>query len=319
MRTSVRRYLLRRAGFAVVLVFAVSSASLLLAHLAPPADAFGTNPAVLAAERHRYGIDRPLGDQYLDWLSRSLRFDFGESMRFRRPVAALIRERAGNTALLGLTALVLATIVGLPLGVFTGSRAWHPAAIVARAGSIVILSTPSLVTSLVLLLLAARTGWFPAGGLPTLPADAGVLDSILITARYLFLPALALALPIAATIERLQSRAMREALDEPCIVAAIARGVPGRRIVWRHGLRLSLKPVLAIYGIIIGSALSGSFVVEIVMSWNGLGDLMYQALQSRDLYLVAGCSAAGSFGLAVGILLSDLALVAIDPRAEEPM
>jgi peptide/nickel transport system permease protein len=317
VHTGVRRYLLRRAGFAVVLVFAVSSASLLLAHFAPPGDAFGTDPAVLAAERHRFGIDRPLGEQYLDWLARSLRFDFGESMRFRRPVAALVRERAANTALLGLSALGLATIVGLPVGVFTGSRGRHPLAIIARAGSIVILSMPSLVTSLVLLLVAARTGWFPAGGLPRIPPDAHVLDTLAITARYLFLPALALALPIAAAIERLQSRAIQEALDDPCIIAALARGIPRQRVVWRHALRLSLKPVLAIYGIIIGSALSGSFVVEIVMSWTGLGDLMYQALQSRDLYLVAGCAAAASFGLAVGILLSDLALVAVDPRVEE--
>ena len=317
MHTGVRRYLLRRAGLAVLLVFAVSSASLLLAHLAPPGDAFGTDPTVLAAERHRFGIDRPLGEQYLDWFTRILRFDFGESMRFRRPVAALIRERAGNTAMLGVTALALATIVGLPLGVFTGSRARHPLATVARIGSITVLSMPSLVTSLVLLLVAARTGWFPAGGLPKNPADANIVESAVLTARYLFLPALALALPMAAAIERLQSRAMREALNEPCIVAATARGVPHHRVVWRHALRLSLKPVLAIYGIIIGSALSGSFVVEIVMSWNGLGDLMYQALQSRDLYLVAGCATAGSVGLALGILASDVALTAIDPRAEE--
>jgi peptide/nickel transport system permease protein len=317
VHSGVRRYLLRRAGFAAFLIFAVSSASLLLASLAPPADAFGTDPAVLAAERHRFGIDRPPGQQYVDWLSRSLRFDFGESMRFRRPVAALIRERAGNTAILGLTALGLATIVGLPLGVFTGSRGRHPLAMMARVGSIAILSMPSLVTSLGLLLVAARTGWFPAGGLPMIPADANIVEASIVTARHLFLPALALALPMAAVIERLQSRALREALDEPCIVAAIARGIPHRQVVWRHALRLSLKPVLAIYGIIIGSALSGSFVVEIIMSWKGLGDLMYQALQSRDLYLVAGCSAAGSFGLALGILASDLALLAIDPRVEE--
>jgi len=317
VHSGVRRYLLRRVGFAALLVFAVSSASLLLAHFAPPGDAFGTEPAVLAAERHRFGIDRPLGEQYLDWLARSLRFDFGESMRFQRPVATLVRERAANTAILGLSALALATIVGLPLGVFTGSRGRHPLALLARAGSIVILSMPSLVMSLVLLLVAARTGWLPAGGLPRISPETGALESIAIALRYLVLPTLALALPIAAVIERLQSRAMQEALAEPCIVAALARGVPRRRVVWRHALRLSLKPVLAIYGIIIGSALSGSFIVEIVMSWNGLGDLMYQALQSRDLYLVAGCAAAGSFGLALGILLSDLALIAIDPRAEE--
>ncbi len=179
------------------------------------------------------------------------------------------------------------------------------------------LSMPSLVMSLVLLLFAARTGWLPAGGLPDVPAGASLLQSILITVRHLFLPTLAIALPIAAGLERLQSRAIRDALGDPCILAALARGVPRERVVWRHALRLGLKPVLAIYGIVIGSVLSGSFVVEIVMSWRGLGDLMYQALEARDLYLVAGCAAAGSCGLALGGLLSDLALVAVDPRIEE--
>lgn len=308
--------MLRRAASAALLVFAVSSASLLLARLAPPDDAFGTDRAILAAERHRLGFDRPLAAQYADWLVRSARFDFGESLRFRRPVATLIRERAGNTALLGLSALALATLIGLPLGVFTGSHPRGLLSAAARVGSMAVLSVPPLVTSLLLLLLAARTGWFPTGGLPNVPADAGLLRSAAIVAQYLFLPALALALPIAAGLERLQSRSLREALSEPCVMAAIARGVPRRRVIWRHALRLALKPVLAIYGITIGSVLSGSFVVEIVMSWQGLGDLMYQALQARDLYLVAGCAAAGSCGLALGILLSDLALAAVDPRVE---
>jgi peptide/nickel transport system permease protein len=173
------------------------------------------------------------------------------------------------------------------------------------------------VTSLVLLVVAARTGWFPAGGLPNVPSTASAAEAATITARYLFLPAVALALPIAASLERLQSRSLRESLTEPCVMAALARGVPRQRVIWKHALRLALRPVLAIYGIIIGSVLSGSFVVEIVMSWQGLGDLMYQALQARDLYLVAGCAAAGSCGLALGILVSDLAIAAIDPRVEE--
>jgi peptide/nickel transport system permease protein len=309
--------MLRRAAFAALLVLTVSSAALVLAHLAPPDDAFGTDPAILAAERHRLGFDRPLAEQYADWLSRSLRFDFGESMRFRRPVSTLIRERAANTALLGFTALTLATLVGIPLGVYTGSRQRGVLARGARGASLTVLSVPPLVTSLVLLVVAARTGWFPAGGLPNVPSTAGPAQTVAITARYLFLPSLALALPIAASLERLQSRSLREALTEPCVIAALARGVPRQRVIWKHALRLALKPVLAIYGIIIGSVLSGSFVVEIVMSWQGLGDLMYQGLQARDLYLVAGCAAAGSVGLAFGILMSDLALAAIDPRVEE--
>jgi peptide/nickel transport system permease protein len=149
------------------------------------------------------------------------------------------------------------------------------------------------------------------------PAGTGILPSAFIVGRYLFLPTVALALPMVAALERLQSRAIREALADPCILAALARGVPHQRVIWRHAFRLALKTVLAIYGIMIGTALSGSFVVEIVMAWRGLGDLMYQALQSRDLYLVAGCAAAGSCVLALGILLSDVALAAVDPRVED--
>lgn len=317
MDSAFGRFLLRRAAFAVLLVFVVSSASLVVARFAPPEDAFGTDRAILAAERHRLGFDDPLPQQYARWLARGLRFDFGESLRFRRPVASLIRERAGNTALLGLTGLALATVIGIPLGVFTGSRQGGVLVAAARALSIALLSVPPLVTSLVLLLVAARTGWLPAGGLPRIPPDAGMLDAAAIIARYLFLPALALALPIAASLERLQSRSLREALAEPCMIAALARGVPRRRVIWRHALRLSLKPVMAIYGITIGAVLSGSFVVEIVMSWQGLGDLMFQALQARDLYLVAGCAAAGAACLAAGVLISDVALALVDPRVEE--
>lgn len=310
--------MLRRAVFAAVLVLLASSAALVLATLAPGSDGLGSDAEVIAAERHRLGFDRPVLDQYVGWLGRSARLDFGESLRFRRPVRGLLRERAGRTLMLGLSALLVATLAGIPLGVFTGSRSGGALAALARGASIVVLSVPPLVTSLVLLVVAARTGWFPAGGLPNIPDSAGALSTALTTLRHLALPALALALPIAASLERLQSRSMADALAEPCILAAAARGVPKTRLIWRHGLRLSLKPVLAIYGIIVGSVLSGSFVVEIVMGWQGLGDLMYEALKARDLYLVAGCAAAGSLCLAAGILLSDFALAAVDPRIEEP-
>jgi peptide/nickel transport system permease protein len=309
------RFFLRRAGFAALLVLLVSSGALILARLAPPADAFGTDPAVLAAERHRLGFDRPLPQQYTGWLVRAIHLDLGESLHFRRPVTALIRERAANTALLGLSSLALATLVGIPLGVFTGSRSGVLVA-AAKGASIVLLSVPPLVMSLAMLLIALHSGWLPAGGLPDIPRGMGPVDAVITTLRYLVLPSLALALPIAASIERLESASIRAALGEPCLVAARARGVPTHRLVWRHALRLSLRPVLAIYGITIGSVLSGSFAVEVVLSWNGLGQLMYQALQARDLYLVAGCAATGSLCLAAGILLTDLASAALDPRVE---
>lgn len=275
----------------------VSSAALILATLAPRDSAFVADPAALQAERRRLGLDRPLVEQYATWLSRGVRLDFGDSLRFGRPVSSLIGERAGNTALLGLSALLLATLTGIPLGVLTGSRAGGVLAAVSRGLAALLLAVPPLITSLVLLLVAVRTGWFPAGGL--------------------WLPALALALPLAASLERQQSQAMREALEHPSLLAARARGIPANRVLWSHAWRLSLKPVIALYGITVGSVLSGSFAVEIVTGWPGLGALTYEALRARDIYLVAGCAATGAGFLALGILGSDLALTAVDPRIED--
>jgi len=311
-------FLVRRILLAAALVLVVSSTALLSVRLAPGDHLAGFNvdPGVVEAERHRLGLDRPLVVQYADWLSRAVRLDLGESLKYRRPVSQLVRERAGNTFILGFSALLLATLVGVPLGVVTGSRPHDVASSVVQALSVIVLSVPPLVTSFALLLLALTTGWFPVGGYAVDAGSPGWIASLSVHARYLVLPIVALALPLAASLERLQSRAMQEALAEPCVLAAFARGLPRRQVVWRHGLRLSLKPLLAIYGVIVGSVLSGSFVVEIVMSWPGLGALMYEGLVARDLYLVAGCAAVGSLFLAMGVLASDLVQALVDPRAE---
>lgn len=312
------RFVLGRVVRAAVLVFAVSSAALVLVHLAPgdPFSMFNLDPAVAAVERHRLGLDRPFVEQYAGWIGNSLRLDLGESIRFRRPVSSLLAERIWNTLLLGVTALALALGVGLPAGVCTGSRprAWTSRAIGSVA--LLLVSVPPLVTSLVLLLLAARTGVLPPGGFDA-PTGGSLWHALAATVRFLPLPALALALPLAASLERLQSRAMAEAMREPSVLAARARGISERRSIWVHAWRLSLRPILGVLGIVVGTVLSGSFIVEVVMSWPGLGDLMYQALVARDLYLAAGCAAAGAVFLAAGLLAADLALLVADPRVAE--
>jgi peptide/nickel transport system permease protein len=298
------RFLIRRALAAVALVFIVASGSLLLAHIAPGdyESQLGEDPAVRAAERARLGLDRPVAEQYATWLRRSLTLDLGESFHYRRPVRTLVGERAANTAVLAVIALVLATVVGIPCGIVTGSRGGGFLVSLIRATSVVLLSVPPLITSLVLVTIAVGTGFAPISGS--------------ISASRLIVPALALAFPLAATLERLQSQALRDALQRPNMIAALARGVPKRRVIWRHAWRLSLGPILAIYGVMIGTLFSGSFAVEIVTSWPGLGELMRQALMSRDTYLVAGCAAAGALFLAAGVLIADVLHAALDPRIE---
>jgi peptide/nickel transport system permease protein len=133
-------------------------------------------------------------------------------------------------------------------------------------------------------------------------------------ARHLPVPALALAIPIAATLEKLQSEAIEAASRERFVAASRARGVDRARAILRHAWPVSLRPVLGLYGLMIGSLFSGSFVVEVVTSWPGLGRLMFDALKARDLFLVAGCAATGALFLAVGTLIADLVLAFTDPR-----
>ena len=132
--------------------------------------------------------------------------------------------------------------------------------------------------------------------------------------RHLPLPALALAIPMAASLERLQSEAIASASREPFVAASRARGVARARSILRHAWPVSLRPVLGLYGVMIGTLFSGSFIVEVVTSWPGLGRLMYDALKARDLFLVAGCAATGAFFLAAGTLAADLLLAYTDPR-----
>jgi ABC-type dipeptide/oligopeptide/nickel transport system permease component len=295
------RFLLKRAAAALLLIFAVTSGALLLAQLAPGdyASQIGRSPEEIAAERARLGLDRPLLERYTHWLARSLTLDLGESFQYQRPVTGMVGAAAINTAKLAAAALIVATLLGIPWGVMTGTRRGVTAGVL-RAVSLLLLSVPPLISSLVMLTIAARTGWLPVSGM-------GGPGSFVI-------PTLALALPIAALFERLQSKAMTESMARPSTTAARARGVPERRVVWRHAWRQALAPLLGIYGVVIGSLFSGSFAVEYVTAWPGLGTTLRQALMVRDTYVVAGCAAAGAAFLAAGILAADVLHAIADPR-----
>lgn len=311
----------RRAILALFLVWSAASTAFLVTRLAPGdatlADDQLLTPAERAALRARLGLDRPLAVQYGTWLGGMLRLEFGQSSLYGRPVGHLLRERTANTAILATAALLLATLIGLPAGVYTGQRPAGRLAPLVRGASVVLLSLPPLVGALLLVLLAARTGWVPVGGMTSVDGSASWLAWLRDLAVHLPVPAIALALPLAATLERLQSRALEEAADEPFVGAARARGVSRRHALVRHAWPASLAPILGLYGLMIGTLFSGSFIVEMVTAWPGLGRLMVAALQSRDLYLAAGAAAAGATCLAVATWFTDMVHAWIDPRVRD--
>jgi len=312
------RYLARRLAFALLLVLVVSSSALLLTRLAPGDFAAEQGLDLDAASRERLrldrGLDRPIAQQYLSWLGGVARLDFGTSLLYSRPVSAIVGERAVNTAVLAAIALIVATMVGVPLGIYSGTST-GPGRSIVRTLSIIGLSVPPLVGSLALVFVAARTGWFPVGGMTSSASGAlSATEWLADLARHLPLPALALAIPLAASLERLQSEAIAAASHESFVAASRARGVDRMRAILHHAWPVSLRPVLGFYGVMIGSLFSGSFIVEVVTSWPGLGRLMFDALKARDMFLVAGCAATGALFLAAGTLVADLLLAYTDPR-----
>jgi peptide/nickel transport system permease protein len=316
------RFLLGRLVLAGALVVVCSAAAMFLTRLAPgdvsgELGPFATREEVTAL-RERFGLDESPAAQWASWLGRAVRFDFGNSFLYGRPVGPLIADAALNTAVLGTAALIFATVVGLASGIFTGSRPSGPLPAFVRGTSLVLVSMPPLVTSLALSFAAGRTGWLPPGGMSSATAvDPSWAQWLGDVAWHLPVPALALALPIAATLERLQSQAIADAARQPFVTAAAARGASRRQLVLRHAWPNSLAPITAIYGIAVGALLSGSFAVEYVTAWPGLGRLMYDGLRARDIYLVAGCAAAGAGILALGTLAGDLLHALVSPRIRE--
>lgn len=312
-------FLLRRLFLSMALIVVTSSSALLLARLASGDMTAQLGPLASRAEiestRARFNLDRSPVEQWWLWTTRAVRLDFGESFLYNRPVGPLVAGAAGNTALLGIVSLVTATLAGLTLGLFSGTTRPGPLRALVQGTSLLALSLPPLVISLALVFVAARTGWLPAGGMTSAAAsEPNWWPWMLDVAHHLPLPVIALALPMAATFERLQSQSIGEAVHQPFVLAAIARGVPRRRVVLRHAWPVSVRPLCAIYGVAVGVLLSGSFVVEFVTAWPGLGRLMYEALRARDVYLAAACTATGAAFLAIGTAVGDVLLAIADPR-----
>jgi peptide/nickel transport system permease protein len=316
----VTGFLLRRVLWALLLAFVVASGGLVLARLAggdfvSQALGIGARHETVEQLRAAEGLNRPFLEQYVSWLEGLFRLDFGRSLLYQRPVGPLVMSRIVNSAFLAVGALLLACCVGLPLGVFSGSGSTGILRQVVRIVSIVCLSVPPLISSLLLVWMAAVTGWFPIGGMSSLSsADASAPFRVGDLLWHLPVPVFALGLPLVATLERVQSQAIADALAQPCMVAAFARGASRRRVLWSHALRLSAKTPVAIGGLLAGVVLSGSFAVELVTAWPGLGRLTYEALLARDVALVAGCATAGALLVSLGLLASDILLALVDRR-----
>ncbi|HTF23372.1 MAG TPA: ABC transporter permease [Candidatus Limnocylindria bacterium] len=315
------RYLLRRLGHALLLLVGVSVLTFLFTALAPGTyfDEMRMNPQIapetVAALRAQYGLDKPLPLRYLSWLSSLLHGEMGFSFAYNSSVAPLLLVRARNTLLLTITSTLLAWMVALPLGIWSAERAGRLPDRLLSWGTALLLVIPDLALALGLLVFSVRSGWFPTGGMASVGFEAlSPFNKLRDLALHMILPVMALVLSTLPLLVRHVRAAVADVLNAPFLLAALGHGIPKRTLLYRYALPAAANPLISLFGFSIGVLLSGSLLIEVVMSWPGLGPLLLEAILSRDLYVVIGGILFSTFFLVGGNLLADLLLYLADPR-----
>jgi peptide/nickel transport system permease protein len=298
--------LLARIGSAIVVVFGVCTLVFLLIHLVPgdPVEAMlgeSARPADRTALRQALGLDRPLGEQYLAYLGRLVRLDLGQSFQFQRPVADLLAERIPPTLELAGTALALALLLAVPLGVLAARNRGAALDSGAMSFSLIGISIPNFWLGPVLILVFSLwLGWTPVSGRDA-PAS-------------LILPAITLGTGLAAVLARMVRSSVLEVLGEDYIRTARAKGLSDAAVMWRHALRNAWLPVLTLVGLQLGGLLGGAVITETVFAWPGVGSLLVEAIQNRDYPVVQACVLLVSLAYVLVNTLTDLVYVWVDPR-----
>lgn len=309
MRSPTARWLLRRLGLAVFVVFGAATAAFSALHLTPgdPARAVigltVPSPEVLDQVRHDLGLDRPIAVQYGSFLTGLVRGDLGRSYQLQQPVSRLIAEQLPATVELAFTAFTLALLAALALATATAGR--RPALRrISSTVELVLASSPAFwVGVLLLTVFSFRLNLLPAAG------GTGVRGQVL--------PALTLALSMVGVFTQVLREGMERALVEPFVLTSLARGTGQTMVRFRHVLRHALVPLVTLSGWTVGTLLGGAVVVETVFSRPGIGRIMATAIERRDFPVVTGVVVVSAVLFTVINLVVDWLYRVVDPRVEE--
>jgi peptide/nickel transport system permease protein len=327
-------YLFRRVIATIPVVVLISLLVFLLIHAAPgdPADLLlsdEASPQDIADARRRWGLDQPIYIQYLRFLANILAGDLGTSFRYSDPVISLISERLPATIELALASMLIAIILGIPLGVWAGAKPNSWADNLGSVFGFFGISMPSFWFGIMLILvISGYFNWLPSSGRSTYGlAEGAQADFYIIHAlaagnmtaawdglKHVIMPAIALGTGMMGLLLRVTRSSVLEIMDEDYVRTARAKGVTERTVLWHHVLRNALVPIITVVGLELGTLLSGSIIVETVFAWPGSGSLLIAAIQSRDYPLITGTVLTYTVAFVIINFMIDILYAVIDPR-----
>jgi len=321
----MRRIVLRRILVLVPLVWLVATLTFVVVQAAPGSYADTIDNPRLSPEtreliRARYGLDRPPLEQYLSWLGAVATGDLGTSFMYKQPVSAVLARALPPTLLLAGAALLFDLVFGLALAVAAARRPYGWVDRITTVLSLGLYGVPSFwLAGLLILVFSLLLGWFPASHMYSVDAASlSPLPRLADLLRHLFLPAVCLGLVGAAGTARYLRATLIDVRSSRFMLAARARGIPERRLLWVHALRPALLPVVTLLGLSLPILVSGSVVIETIFSWPGMGQVAYNAARARDIPLILGATLIGTAAVILGNLAADVLYAVIDPRARRP-
>ena len=319
----MRTFLIRRLLAAIPLIIAVTFITKAMLVLSPGnyLDTIKLNPNIspdyIAYMEKLYHLDSDnIFERYWFWLWPALRGDFGYSFLYKQPVWEMIGERMFNTMLLTGSALIFSWGLAIPLGVLAGVYRNRWIDKLCSFISFFGLSIPSVFFSLLMILFAAKTGWFPVGGIHNQVVWDLMTpwEKFTDTIHHLVLPTIVLGTIGMAQYMRQMRSEMIETLSQDYIRTARAKGLSQRRVIFRHALANAINPLVTLFGFSLAYLLAGALITEFVFAWPGLGWMVYEALRDKDEPLVMAAVTMLVMMLVIGNLIADLLLAAIDPR-----
>ncbi len=310
-------YIIRRLFQLVIVLIGVTLITFIVLKLVPgdPARTLAgkyATPARIEYIRHQRGLDRPFYVQYFKYVERLLHGDLGESLYTGLPVADMIKQAAPVTIQLAVAA-VLIELLGIPLGVYSALRQYSFWDTTLTTLALIIWGIPAFVLGYFMMyVFGLKLNWLPIGGVG--PTVLGIVPSSWESLKTLILPALTLGLLEVAFISYMQRASMLEVSRSDFIRTARAKGLSERRVVWGHGFKNAVTPVMTIAGIDLGALIGGAIIIETVFSRPGIGLMIYQAIRQRDVAVIAGGVLFATFFFVFANLLVDLGYAWLDPR-----